>query len=129
GHTDSAGYCLVTAAKRDGMRLVSVVLDAPSIKAREDASETLLNYGYNFFETAKVKSAGDAVLKPRVYKSSEEFAELGISNDIWLTVPRGQVAALKTTARVLKEPLIAPIALHQPLGELTISDASGQVIA
>ena len=129
GHTDSAGYCLVTAAKRDGMRLVSVVLGSPSIRSREDASEALLNYGYNFFETAKVKSAGDTVLKPRVYKSSEEFATLGISNDIYLTIPRGQVASLKTTTRVLKEPLIAPIALHQPLGELTISDANGQVIA
>jgi serine-type D-Ala-D-Ala carboxypeptidase (penicillin-binding protein 5/6) len=129
GHTDSAGYCLVTAAKRDGMRLVAVVLGSSSIRAREDASEALLNYGYNFFETAKVKNAGDTVLKPRVYKSSEEFATLGIPNDIYLTVPRGQVASLKTTARVLKEPLIAPIALHQPLGELTISDTNGQVIA
>src|SRR4029077_12725170 len=100
-----------------------------SIRAREDASEALLNYGYNFFETAKVKSAGDTVLKPRVYKSSEEVATLGISSDIYLTVPRGQVASLKTTAHVLKEPLIAPIALHEPLGELTISDGSGQVIA
>ncbi len=129
GHTDSAGYCLVTAAKRDGMRLVSVVLGSPSIKAREDASEALLNYGYNFFETARIKSAGDAVLKPRVYKSSEQFATLGTPSDIYVTVPRGQVGTLKTTARVLKEPLIAPLALNQALGDLTVADASGQVIA
>src|SRR6185437_6815149 len=129
GHTDSAGYCLVTAAKRDGMRLVSVVLDAPSIKAREDASETLLNYGYNFFETAKVKSAGEQVLKPRVYKSSEQFAVLDVPHDIYVTVPRGQVANLKTSVHVLKRPLIAPIALNEPLGDLTITDPSGQVLA
>jgi D-alanyl-D-alanine carboxypeptidase (penicillin-binding protein 5/6) len=129
GHTDSAGYCLVTAAKRDGMRLVSVVLDSPSIKAREDASEALLNYGYNFFETTKVKSAGEAVLKPRVYKSAEEFATLGSPSDIYVTVPRGQATSLKTTARVLKEPLIAPITLNQALGDLTVADASGKVIA
>jgi len=129
GHTDSAGYCLVTAAKRDGMRLVSVVLDAPSIKAREDASETLLNYGYNFFETAKVKSAGEQVLKPRVYKSSEQFAVLDVPHDMYVTVARGQVANLKTSVHVLKQPLIAPIALNEPLGDLTITDPSGQVIA
>ena len=128
GHTDSAGYCLVTAAKRDGMRLVSVVLDAPSIRAREDASEALLNYGYNFFETAKLKSAGDPVLKPRVYKSTEQFATLGVLGDIYVTVPRGQVASLKLNARVLKQPLIAPIALNQTLGDLTVTDGSGQVV-
>ena len=129
GHTDSAGYCLVTAAKRDGMRLVSVVLDAPSIRAREDASEALLNYGYNFFETAKIKSAGDQVLKPRVYKSSDQFVVLDVPQDIYVTVPRGQVASLKTTLHVLKQPLIAPITVNEPLGDLTVSDPSGQVIA
>ena len=129
GHTDSAGYCLVTAAKRDGMRLVAVVLGSPSIKAREDASEALLNYGYNFYETARIKSAGEAVLQPRVYKSASEFATLGILNDIYVTVPRGQVGALKTTAHVLKQPLIAPLAVHQALGDLTVTDANGQVVA
>jgi serine-type D-Ala-D-Ala carboxypeptidase (penicillin-binding protein 5/6) len=129
GHTDSAGYCLVTAAKRDGMRLITVVLGSPSIKAREDASEALLNYGYNFYETTKLKSAGEAVLKPRVYKSETEFATLGVTNDIYVTVPRGQVGALKTTARVLKEPLIAPLARNQAVGDLTITDANAQVVA
>src|SRR5580698_4150390 len=66
GHTDSAGYCLITSAKRDGMRLISVVMGSSSIKAREDASAALLNYGYTFYETAKVKSAGEVLLKPRV---------------------------------------------------------------
>ncbi|MBV8805750.1 MAG: D-alanyl-D-alanine carboxypeptidase, partial [Sinobacteraceae bacterium] len=58
GHTDSAGFCLVTFANRNGMRLVSVVMGSDSIKGREDASAALLNYGYTFFETGKVKSAG-----------------------------------------------------------------------
>ena len=50
GHTDSAGYCLVTSAKRDGMRLIGVVLGSSSVKGREDASAALLNYGYTFYE-------------------------------------------------------------------------------
>jgi D-alanyl-D-alanine carboxypeptidase (penicillin-binding protein 5/6) len=129
GHTDSAGYCLVTSAKRDGMRLVSVVMGSPSIKAREDASAALLNYGYTFYETTKIKSAGEAVLKPRVYKSTGEFAPVGIPYDIYVTVGRGQAASIKTAARLSKEPLVAPLAANKPVGELTVSDGNGEVLA
>jgi serine-type D-Ala-D-Ala carboxypeptidase (penicillin-binding protein 5/6) len=129
GHTDSAGFCLVTSAKRDGMRLVSVVMGSPSIKAREDASAALLGYGYTFYETAKVRSAGEVLLKPRVYKSTDEFVTLTVPHDIVLTLGRGQVASLKSTAHLLKEPLIAPIAANQPIGELTITDPAGEVVS
>ncbi|MDB6104938.1 MAG: serine-type D-Ala-D-Ala carboxypeptidase, partial [Gammaproteobacteria bacterium] len=129
GHTDSAGFCLVTSAKRDGMRLVSVVMGSASIKAREDASSALLNYGYTFYETAKVKSAGEVLLKPRVYKSAEEYVTLAVPRDIVLTVGRGQIASLKSTAHLFKEPLIAPLAANQPIGELTISDPAGEVVS
>ncbi len=129
GHTDSAGFCLVTSAKRDNMRLVSVVMGSDSVKAREDASSALLNYGYTFYETAKVRSAGEVLLKPRVYKSEEQFVTLAVPRDIVLTVPRGQVASLKSTARLLKEPLVAPIAANQAIGELTITDPAGEVVS
>jgi D-alanyl-D-alanine carboxypeptidase (penicillin-binding protein 5/6) len=129
GHTDSAGFCLVTSAKRDGMRLVSVVMGSPSVKAREDASAALLNYGYTFYETAKVKSAGEILLKPRVYKSAVEYVTLAVPRDIVLTVGRGQAASLKSTAHLFKEPLVAPLAANQAIGELTISDPEGKVVA
>ncbi len=129
GHTDSAGFCLVTSAKRDGMRLVSVVMGSNSIKAREDASAALLNYGYTFYETAVVKKAGEELLKPRVYKSSEQYVTLAVPHDIVLTVGRGQVVNLKSAAHVLKEPLIAPLAANQQIGELTITDPSGEVVS
>ncbi|MDB6162384.1 MAG: hypothetical protein JWO04_6090 [Gammaproteobacteria bacterium] len=129
GHTDSAGFCLVTSAKRDGMRLVSVVMGSASIKAREDASAALLNYGYTFYETAKVKSAGEVLLKPRVYKSADEYVTLAVPRDIVLTVGRGQIASLKSTAHLFKEPLIAPLTANQAIGELTISDPAGEVVS
>jgi serine-type D-Ala-D-Ala carboxypeptidase (penicillin-binding protein 5/6) len=129
GHTDSAGYCLVTSAKRDNMRLVSVVMGSDSVKGREDASAALLNYGYTFYETGKVKSAGEVLLKPRVYKSQDQYVTLVVPHDIVLTVPRGQLANLKSSARVFKEPLIAPLAANQPIGELTITDQAGDVVA
>ena len=129
GHTDSAGFCLASSANRNGMRLVSVVMGAPSVKAREDASAALLNYGYTFFETVRVKAARETVLKPRVYRSGAEFTPVGVPYDVYATVGRGQAGTLRTTARLSHEPLTAPLAAGAPLGELTVADASGDVIA
>jgi D-alanyl-D-alanine carboxypeptidase (penicillin-binding protein 5/6) len=129
GHTDSAGFCLATSANRNGMRLISVVMGAPSIKAREDASAALLSYGYTFFETVRVKAAKETILKPRVYKSASEFAALGVPYDVYATIGRGQAGLLKTATHLDTEPLIAPLAAGKPVGEFTVTDASGAVIA
>jgi serine-type D-Ala-D-Ala carboxypeptidase (penicillin-binding protein 5/6) len=129
GHTDSAGYCLATSANRSGMRLISIVMGARSIKAREDASAALLSYGYTFFETVRVKAARELILKPRVYKSTAESAELGVPYDVYATVGRGQGASLKTAAHLTAEPLIAPLAAGSAVGEFTVTDAGGGVIA
>jgi D-alanyl-D-alanine carboxypeptidase (penicillin-binding protein 5/6) len=129
GHTDSAGYCLATSANRNGMRLVSVVMGAPSVKAREDASAALLNYGYAFFETIRLKSAHEVVLKPRVYKSASEFTPVVVPADVYATIARGSAAALHSSAQLFVEPLIAPLSAAKPVGQLTITDATGQIIA
>ena len=123
GHTDSAGYCLVSSAKRDGMRLISVVLGSKSMKAREDASAALLNYGYTFYESLHLRKAGDVVLKPRVYKGSSEFVGVGTRQDVDVMIGRGAGAAVHTTAHV-NEPLIAPLAANKVVGELTVADGS-----
>jgi D-alanyl-D-alanine carboxypeptidase (penicillin-binding protein 5/6) len=128
GHTESAGYCLVTSAKRGQMRLISVVMGTPSIRAREDGSAALLNYGYTFYESAKVKSRGETILKPRVYKSDEETPAVGILQDIVVVVGRGEAAKLKTTATV-KEPLIAPLPANKPVGELVVTTDAGDPVA
>jgi D-alanyl-D-alanine carboxypeptidase (penicillin-binding protein 5/6) len=121
GHTESAGYCLASSAKRGNTRLISVVLGTKSFKAREDASAALLNYGFTFFETVKAKGAGDVILKPEVYKGESDRVTIVPANDVWVTVGRGSAGSLKSTATV-KEPVIAPIKAGQTLGELTISD-------
>jgi len=129
GHTDSAGFCLATSANRNGMRLISVVMGSPSIKAREDASAALINYGYTFFETVRVKAARETILKPRVYKSVAEYADLGVPVDVYATVGRGQGASLKTATHLDTDPLVAPLAAFRPVGEFTVTDATGQVVA
>jgi D-alanyl-D-alanine carboxypeptidase (penicillin-binding protein 5/6) len=128
GHTESAGYCLVTSAKRGTMRLITVVLGTPSIKAREDGSAALLNYGYTFYETTKVKSRGETVLKPHVYKAEEENPPVGVLQDVVVVVGRGEAATLKTTATVT-EPLIAPLPANKPVGTLTVTTQTGDIVA
>jgi len=129
GHTDAAGFCLVASANREGMRLISVVMGAPSERGREEASAALLNYGYGFYETIRVKTANATVLKPRVYKSATEFAAVGVANDVYAIVPRGPSGSLSTTARLTRQPLLAPLGPGEKVGELTVSDASGEVVA
>ena len=129
GHTASAGYCLASSANRNGMRLVSVVMGAPSVKAREEASAALLNYGYGFYETVHIKSAHDTVLKPRVYLSAAEYAPVGVLNAVYVTVGRGQSASLHTSARLANPPLRAPLADGATVGEFAVTDASGAVLA
>ena len=128
GHTDAAGFCLVSSADRSGMRLISVVMGAPSERVREEASAALLNYGYSFYESIRIKTAGATVLKPRVYKSAAEFAAVGVPAEVYALVPRGQSAAVNTTARLDREPLVAPLAAGERLGELTVSDGAGEVL-
>jgi D-alanyl-D-alanine carboxypeptidase (penicillin-binding protein 5/6) len=129
GHTDAAGFCLVSSANREGMRLISVVMGTPSERTREEASAALLNYGFTFFESVRVKTAGTAVLKPRVYKAATEFAAVGVPADVYALVPRGQGGSLVSSARLDHEPLIAPLAAGERLGELTLTDGTGEVLA
>jgi serine-type D-Ala-D-Ala carboxypeptidase (penicillin-binding protein 5/6) len=119
GHTDSAGFCLVTSAKRDDMRLIAVVLNSPSIKGREDASAALLNYGYTFYQTITVKQHGTVILKPRVFKGAEEYFNIGLATDIVMTLPRGQAGSIETNATAQRK-LIAPLSTTTPVGELQV---------
>jgi len=123
GHTESAGYCLVTSADRQGMRLISAVFGSKSVRAREDASAALLNYGYTFFETTRLKVRGELVLKPRVYKGAVETIGVAPARDVVVTSSRGGAANLSTSASV-REPLIAPLAANRAVGELVVSDGA-----
>ena len=120
GRTDEAGYCLVSSASRDGMRVISVVLGTASAKARVDGSQALINYGFRFFETRLLYRAGEAVTQAKIWKSANEITSLGLAEDLYVTIPRGTFDDLET---VLNMPavLLAPVANGQPLAELQVS--------
>ena len=118
GHTDSAGFCLVTSSLRNGMRLVSVVMGSTSMKARENASAALLNYGFTFYETKLAVKGGTVLATARVWKGQSPSVDLGIKDDLYITLPRG-VADIKTDTDVPPR-LIAPIAAETNLGTLRV---------
>lgn len=119
GHTDSAGYCLVTSALRDGMRLVSVVLGSTSMKAREDASAALLNYGFTFYDTKLILKAGTKLGSTHVWKAKEASVDVGIKDDLYMTLPRGDAGDIKTTVDFTPR-LIAPLTTAQEIGQVRV---------
>ena len=119
GHTESAGYCLIASAKRDGMRLISVVLGTDSMKAREDASEALLNYGYNFYETRRIFGAGQPLTTARVWKGTAPEVGLVLHDDLYLTDRRGHTSNVKAEFK-LPTHIIAPLATGKAIGKATV---------
>lgn len=120
GHTDAAGYCLVSSAQRDGMRVISVVLGTSSAKSRVDGSQALINYAFRFFETRLLFKAGEVIANARIWKSANELSSLGVLEDLYITVPRGAYDSLESVHNI-PAILEAPVAVGQPLGEMTIS--------
>ncbi len=119
GHTEAAGYCLVASAVRDGMRLIAVVMGTAGENARATASLALLNYGFRFFETHRLYGGGDTLVETRVWKGSEQQLALGVANDLYVTIPRGQYGQLQ--ARTEVDSLIeAPLTLGAPVGKVLV---------
>jgi D-alanyl-D-alanine carboxypeptidase (penicillin-binding protein 5/6) len=127
GHTNDAGYCLVASAKKDGMRLISVVLGAPNDNARTEDSIRLLNYGFRFYETRKIYSANATVVQARVWKGEKTQVALGVQDDMFATLPTGQYKKLKATLTI-KNPLQAPLKKGETYGTLKII-LNNQVLA
>lgn len=120
GHTSEAGYCLVSAAKREGMRVISVVLGMESPKARNEGSQALLNYGFRFFETRLLYRAGEPVTTARTWKAANEVTPLGLVEDLYITIPRGSYDEVESVL-TMPSVLLAPVTLGQPLAELRVS--------
>ena len=119
GHTSSAGYCLVASAQRNQMRLISVIMGTNSERARAQESEKLLNYGFRFFETHRLYGAGDELSHTRIWKGETERVALGLGEELFVTVPRGQYGDLQATMR-LDKTISAPVAQHQALGVVEV---------
>lgn len=119
GHTNEAGFCLVSSAKRDNMRLLAVVLGSPSDSSRADDSERLLNYGFRFFETHALYKPGASVTELPIYKGKIDKITVGLIDEQFVTIPNGQYQRLSVTTNVPKF-VEAPIKKGDKIGDLVI---------
>ncbi|GAA5317016.1 MAG: D-alanyl-D-alanine carboxypeptidase family protein [Candidatus Pelagadaptatus aseana] len=119
GHTDEAGFCLVSSAKKNGMRLIAVVMGTRSEAARAAESQKLLTYGFRFYQTRTVYAGGEELDSSRVWAGQTNQVSLGIENDLLLTIPRGAEKQLQASMLV-DEVIKAPVPVGKVLGELEI---------
>jgi len=119
GHTAAAGYCLLASARRDGRRLISVVMGGQSWAYREQANQELLNYGFRNFDTASVLGAAAPVQTARVYKGADTQVGIGTLDPVYLALPAGEKSQLQVQPQVAAK-LVAPLTAGQKVGEATI---------
>ena len=120
GFTDDAGYCLVASALREDMRLISVVMGAKSANARANENQTLLNYGFRFFESHRLYQGKITLNEARVWKGASKTVALGLAEDIYATIPRRQYKDLKAVINVDKK-ITAPVAEGAKLGSVKVT--------
>jgi len=126
GHTDEAGYCLVASAERNGMRLVSVVMGTKSENARAKETQKLLNYGFRYYQTHTLYTAGQSLEESKVWGGSLDLLQLGLANDVIVTIPRGHKSELKAELKV-DHVIEAPVSVGQEFGRLEVS-LDGKII-
>ena len=117
GHTETAGFCLVSSAVREDMRLITVVMGSASMESRARGSGALLNFAFRFFETHKLYSPGEMITTSPVWKGETDTLNLGVNEEVWVTVPRGQYKQLKPVTE-FEPTIIAPVSSGAVLGKV-----------
>jgi D-alanyl-D-alanine carboxypeptidase (penicillin-binding protein 5/6) len=126
GHTEEAGYCLTASAKRNGMRLIAVVMNANSAQARADQVRVLFNWGYGNFEEATPAQAGATLTTAKVLYGVAPTVAAGVAQPWTLVVPKGQAAGVQTSI-VLTPGLEAPVAKGAVVGKI-VATAGGKTL-
>lgn len=119
GHTNDAGFCLVSSAKHDKMRLLAVVLGEPNDSTRADDSEKLLNYGFRFFESHQLYSANQPITELPLYKGTTDKVAVGLTDNQFITIPTGQYQRLSISTKIPSY-LQAPINKGDKVGDLVV---------
>jgi D-alanyl-D-alanine carboxypeptidase (penicillin-binding protein 5/6) len=124
GHTQEAGYCLVTSSKRNGMRLITVILNTGSAQARADQTRALLGWGYANFERATPIEPAAVVASPKIRFGKADTVAAGLASPWTVTVPRGQKVS---TSVQLKPALEAPVAKGDVIGKV-VAESNGHPV-
>ncbi|KEY91718.1 D-alanyl-D-alanine carboxypeptidase [Candidatus Photodesmus blepharus] len=117
GHTKNSGYNLLSSATEGEMRLIAVVMGSKSSNTRKFESKKLLSYGFRFFETVSPHKAGEALVQEKIWMGNEDTITLGVNQDTYVTLPRGQAKNLKASF-ILEKELEAPISKGDVVGKV-----------
>ncbi|MGS6581350.1 serine hydrolase [Vibrio diabolicus] len=126
GYTSGAGYSLATSATQGDMRLIAVVMGAKSENIRESESKQLLSYGFRFYDTVMPTEAGTEVANARVWMGEQDELKVGVANDVYLTLPKGDVNKLQAEVEYNGD-LVAPISQQQVVGKV-LYKVEGKVV-
>lgn len=119
GHTNDAGFCLAASGQKNGMRLITIVMGAPSDEMRAQDSQRLLTYGFRFFESQKLYSADTKLGTTRVWFGKRPQIAVGLAQDLYATLPAGQNKTV-TTKMVFMPNLKAPIQKGDIIGQINV---------
>ncbi len=119
GHTEEAGYCLVASAKRNDTRLIAVVMGTDSTSSRAQEVQKMLNYGFRYYQTERLFRAGQELLEARVWGGENDGLSVGMTEDVYVTIPRGSRDSLESTFE-LDSVIKAPISMGDELGQVTV---------
>jgi len=119
GWTTEAGYGLVASAKRDGMRLISVVMGTSSEESRAQETQKLLSYGFRYYETLKLYDQGAVLNSPRIWGGEKNELRVGVDRDVAMTLPRARNEELHARLDI-RQDLNAPINLGDRVGTLEV---------
>ena len=119
GHTEEAGYCLVASAKRNDTRLIAVVMGTDSTSSRAQEVQKMLNYGFRYYQSERLFRTGQELLEARVWGGASDSLSVGLTEDVYVTIPRGSRDSLESTVE-LDSVIKAPISMGDELGRVTV---------
>ena len=126
GHTDDAGFCLAATAKRDSVRLISVILGCNSQKERQENTKRLLNYGFNFFEKKQMVNAAELIKNIKIPSGKKPVISGKPAQDLYVMLKRGSKTEPEVNIKI-KEALKAPLKKGESIGQIIVTQNNRQL--
>lgn len=120
GYTSEAKFCLAATAKRDGMRLIAVVLGEPNTKTRNSEVSAMFDYAFSQYALQPIYKSGEVIGKVKVQKGEAAQLELTASKTMSVLVKKGSKLENITQKLVVPEKIAAPVKEGQLIGQLLI---------
>ena len=117
GHTESAGYCLVSSGVKNNTRLIAVTLNSSSEKTRLTDNRRLLDYGFRYYRTQKIISRNQSIKEAQVWGGVKEFVGLSPVKDFYLTLPLRDFKKIEPSV-ILNSHLQAPLEENEVVGKI-----------